>query len=121
MTATKQTNVRYAMVNMTKFKPGAARRANETISKTFMPSAKAAGIPMPSTYHPQTGEWDVIAIFPMADGISELEYSMTPSDAKWLAAMSKSLGGQDKAMALIDEYNGLIETNDRMLVHEHTD
>ncbi|GAA0729323.1 hypothetical protein [Sphingomonas japonica] len=120
MKAERTENVRYKTVEMVKFKPGSGDRAFAIIKDHFVPSAKAAGIPMPVTLHPQSGEWDEITIFPLSGGIEDLGYSTTPDEAKWLNALTKQQGSKEKAMALVAEYNGLVERRDRIIVHEHT-
>lgn len=70
--------------------------------------------------HTTTGPWDSIAIMPLRGGVGDLGYVVSPDDARWFAALSKIAGGDDKAKALMEEYNALIERSETQMAHRHT-
>lgn len=117
--AEKVKNVRYLMIETIEVKPGA--RFFEIISKHYFPAAKAAGVPLPQVYHTETGVPRTIIVSEMTGGIDDMEWQYTADDIKWLNALAKLEGGQDKAMALIKEYNEAIVHRTRDIVHLHTD
>ncbi len=81
-------------------------------------AAKMAAI----TLHPDTGGWDYVTIYPLAGGITDLEFTnISPSDAKWWALVEKKLGGPDKALAMGHELQRLIARQNSYLAHEHLD
>jgi hypothetical protein len=53
--------------------------------------------------HFDTGEWDVITVFPVKGGPAELAIANSPGDARWMAQMVKLAGSQDAAKKLIAE------------------
>ena len=116
--AEKVADVRYNTIETMTTKPGA--RTWTIISKHFMPAARAAGLPMPLVYHTETGESKTIVVTPLTGGMGDLEWSTSPDDVKFFAALAKQEGGMDKAMALYKEFNDGIATRSRELVHEHT-
>jgi hypothetical protein len=117
--AEKVTGVRYLVIETIEAKPGA--RLWEIISKHYMPAAKAAGVPNPQVYHVETGVPRTIIISELKGGPGDLEWQYTADDIKWMNALAKQEGGQDKAMALIKEYNDSIARRTRDIVHMHTD
>ena len=115
----KVPNVRYLTIETLETKPGA--RTWEIISKHFIPAAKAAGVPAPSVYHTETGAPRTIIVSNLSGGAGDMEWRYSPEDVKWMSALAQQLGGQDKAMALVKEYNEGIAHRSRELVHMHTD
>lgn len=89
----------------------------------FVPNGKArAGVPLPNILHPDTGEWDYVIIYPLAGGITDLDYhNISPSDAKWWAIVERKAGGANKALAMGQELQRLIARKESYLAHEHLD
>lgn len=115
----KRENARYMDVNNWAFVPGGASRAKEIWDEIYIPAMKAAGAPLPIILHPDTGEWDMVIIFPLPGGYADLEYTnLSPSDAKWVAQIERALGA-DKAQAVGAELDKLIARKERYLAHEH--
>lgn len=117
--AEKVKGVRYWVIETIEAKPGA--RLWEIISKHYMPAAKAAGLPLPQVFHTETGVPSTIVISGLTGGTGDLEWQYTADDVKWMNALAKQEGGQDKALALIKEYNDSIARRTRDLVHSHVD
>ena len=115
--AEKVAGVRYLAIETITAKPGA--RLWTLISKHFIPATKAAGLPVPVTYHTETGETKTIVISPLTGGTGDLEWSVSPDDVKFFAALAQQEGGADKAMALWKEFNDGIASRSREIVHEH--
>ncbi|WP_315760352.1 hypothetical protein [Sphingomonas sp. Y38-1Y] len=116
--AERVADVRYLTMETLVAKPNS--RLWTIISKHFMPAAKVAGVPAPIVYHTETGKPSTIVITPLKGGTDDLGWSATADDVRFMAALAKQEGGQDKAMALFKEYNDSIESRTRELVHEHT-
>lgn len=115
-------NVTWARVVMTKFKPGKRQRAMEIIQNYF---AKADGMTGKKSgihgIHLDTGEWDIIYVFPMAGGPADLTWATAPDDIAWMEQMAKLAGGQDQALAIIAEFDSLIANQTSFIGHAHTD
>ena len=115
----KRENARYMDVNNWSFVPGRIGRAKEIWHDIYIPAMKAAGVPLPTILHPDTGEWDMVIIFPLPGGYSDLQYTnLSPSDAKWVAQMERTLG-VEKAKAIGVELDKLIARKERYIAHEH--
>ena len=89
------------------------------MSEHFIPAARTAGVPVPIVYHSETGAVQTTIITPLPGGPDDLAWEVSPDDLKWMNALAKQEGGQDKAMALWKEYNDGIATRSRDVVHEH--
>jgi hypothetical protein len=115
--AKKVEGVRYFTIETITAKPGAGLW--KIISEHFTPAARAAGVPVPVVYHTETGPAQTIVITPLTGGLADMEYEFAPDDVKFMAALARQEGGQDKAMALIQQYQDGIATRSREIVHEH--
>lgn len=115
----KRENARYLDVNNWAFVPGGTSRAKEIWDEIYIPAMKSAGVPLPTVLHPDTGQWDMVIIFPLPGGYTDLEYTnLSPSDAKWVAQMERTLG-VEKAKAIGIELDKLIARKERYIAHEH--
>jgi hypothetical protein len=118
----KRENARFVIVETWKFVPNGTARAEEIWERTYMPAMKEAGLPLPTVLHPDTGDWDYVIIYPLAGGITDLEYTnISPSDAKWWALIEKKLGNPEKATEMGRELQRLIARKQTFLAHEHLD
>ena len=112
-------NARYMDVNSWKFVQNGAERAKVIWHEIYLPAMKAAGVPLPTILHPDTGEWDMVVIFPLPGGYADLQYTnLSPSDAKWVAQMERKLGVAE-AKAIGVELDKLIARKERYIAHEH--
>ena len=116
-TAKKVEGIRYLTIETITAKPGA--QLWKIISEHFVPAARAAGVPAPVVYHSETGSSQSTIITPLTGGLADLDYEFAPDDVKFMAALARQEGGQDKAMALIQQYQDGIATRSREIVHEH--
>ena len=115
----KRENARYMDVNNWAFVPGGVSRAKEIWHQIYIPAMKAAGTPLPTILHPDTGEWDMVIIFPLPGGYADLQYTnLSPSDAKWVAQMERRVG-VERAKAIGVELERLIARKERYIAHEH--
>lgn len=98
------------------FESGEAEKALELIKKHFTPPAEVSGLTMPKIFRCHTGEWDAVMLFRLADGISQMEWEISPMDVKWFAALAEQEGGMEAAQKIYSEYEGMIEDWDVELV-----
>ena len=114
-------NARYIDVTSWKFVPNGTARAKDIWHDIYLPAMREAGIPMPIVLHPDSGEWDMVILFPLPGGYSDLQYTnISPSDAKWWSLVQRKLG-TEKADAVSVEMEMLIARKDRYFAHEHLD
>ena len=115
-------NVTWARVVLTKFKQGKRERAAEIIRDYF---AKADGMTGKNSgihgIHLNTGEWDMMYVFPMEGGPNDMTWATSPDDIAWMAQLTKLAGGADKAQALLEEFDSLVARETSYIGHAHTD
>ena len=97
-------------VVMVKFKPGTMDQAKKIIHDHFMKAGMASDTEGPQIMQFKSGEWDMMFIWNMND-ISEMNWEVTPDGEKWWAEMAKQEGSMEKAMGVMKEYLGLIDTS----------
>ena len=112
-------DARYVRVEMIKFKPGGEDRAFEIEDKYLNAAQKASGFAPLAEYHTQTGPWDRIYIYRLEGGLADLEWQISPARSKFLTALAKIAGGRDKALAIVAEWESLVQQHDSMIGHDH--
>ena len=114
----RRENSRYMTVELWKFAPGGRPRALQIYEENFVPAMRAAGTPLPTIIHPQTGPWDMMVIFPLGGGPEDLEFDLSPTDARWWRILEQRVG-VTQALELGNELQRLIVQKDSWLAHEH--
>jgi len=112
-------NAHFIRIEMIKFKPGGEDRAFELEDKYIDPARKLSGVWPLAEYHTQTGQWDRIYVWDLPGGLADVEWQVNPTQAKFLAALSKVAGGDDKALAIMNEWNALVERRESTVGHYH--
>ncbi len=106
----------WAMVEYIKLKPGTGQRAEEIIRDYFLKADNmvdaSSGI---HGLHMMTGEWDMIYVFPLKEGVSDLTWRRSPEQIAWMGKMAEIAGGMDKAAAILEEWDGLVAHRERAL------
>lgn len=110
MKAEKYENPEWVSISYIKFKPMKKEPAMGIIENYFVKADQDAGIPAPTAYHFPMGKYDMMVIWEMEDGLETLNWKTTPGDVKWMKSMAKIAGGQDKAMAKMDEFMSYIDS-----------
>ncbi len=105
-------------VSMVKWKPGKAERAHE-ITEMYQKIDKQLGRTGYMHFHMSTGEWNSIVVFPMRNGIAAMGWANNPDGKEWYDAFVKSVGGEDEAKKIFEEFDSLIA--DRQLQIGHID
>lgn len=109
MKAEKYENPEWVSISYIKFKPMKKDPAMSIIENYFVKADQDAGIDAPTTYHLSYSDYDMMVIWDMKDGVETLNYKMTPDDVEWMKSMAKIAGGQDKAMAKLEEFMSYVE------------
>jgi len=102
----KYENVTWHRVVLIDFKPGKVARAKEII-KIYQTAGASAGTRGPVEYWFETGEYDLMAIWTLEDGPSDLEWDISPDGIKWRAALVKQLGSEEAVQKLQQEFQSL--------------
>ncbi len=114
--------VTWARVVMTRFHVGKRERALEIIKNYFAKadanSGNKSGV---HGIHLDTGQWDVIYVFPMKGGPGDMAKRGTPEDEKWMAEMIKLAGSKEAAEKIIAEFDSLVAMSVTEVGHAHSD
>lgn len=116
--AEKYENPEWVSISYIKFKPMKKDAAMNIVENYFVKADEDAGIDPPTTYHFNFGKYDMMVIWEMEEGLETLNYKMTPGDVKWMKSMAKVAGGQDKAMAKLDEFMSYVEVWENMMARK---
>ena len=100
-------DVTWNTVVLIDFKAGKEDRAMEINGDYFDPASKKAGIQVPRHIELQTGPWDLMMIWTMKDGPSEMAWETSPWDVKGWKAMLE-MHGKEKAQEIADEWSSAI-------------
>ncbi|MFZ9396175.1 MAG: hypothetical protein ACO25F_08975 [Erythrobacter sp.] len=101
-------SVNWYRLQFIKWKENKGRRAHEII-ETFEKVDAALGWNDVIDFHMGTGEWHSIVAIRMRGGIAEMGWRTNPDGEKWDAELARQLGGEDKAKALMEEFEACIE------------
>lgn len=118
MKAEKYENPEWVSMSYIKFKPMKKDPAMGIIENYFVKADQDAGIKAPTVFHFVTGDYDMLVIWEMAEGLETLNYKMTPDDAKWMKSMAKIAGSEEKAMAKMDEFFSYVDSWDNTLARK---
>ena len=116
--STRRENARYLTVEMWKFAPGSRGRALTIYEQNFLHAMRTAGTPLPTIIHPQTGPWDMIVLYPLGGGPTDLEFDLSPTEARWWRILEQRVG-VPQALELGNELQRLIVQRDSYFAHEH--
>lgn len=105
--AQRYENVTWHRIDYVRYEPGSQGRALEIIRDYFIPAAEQAGLTAPMLVEMTTGEWDVMTIWTLDGGVSDLEWEVSPEGVAFQQAMAE-LHGADRARALGEEYESLV-------------
>lgn len=91
------------------FHPGKRGRALEIIDNHYMKAAEKAGTSTPQMrVEFATGEWDMMIVWHMKEGVESMTWELSPDNIAWRKALNEQEGGKEKADELMAEYQSLI-------------
>lgn len=108
--AKKYDNPAWKNVVMVDYHSGKLGRALEIIDDHFQKAAEKSGTSSPMRLVMETGEYDLLLIWDMKGGIEDMNWERSPENIKWWTALSEQEGGEEKAQALMTEYQSLIRS-----------
>lgn len=112
-------NAHFVRIEMIKFKPGGEDRAFELEDKYIDPARKLSGIWPLAEYHTQTGPWDRLVVYELPGGLAEVEWQVSSQQANFLSALSSVAGSKEKALAIVGEWDSLVERRETEIGHYH--
>lgn len=114
--AKKYDSLEWFQLVSVQFESGKMEDALKIIKEHFVPAAEASGFKMPKVFQCYSGEWDVMFLFHLEEGITELEWELSPSSIKWFTALVELEGGLEAAEKIYAEYEDMIEDWDIELI-----
>ncbi len=105
---------------MVDFKAGKVDKAKEYLAM-FEKAAKKAGTPIPEMQWILTGEYDLLIIWEMKGGPSDLEWRYSPTSIKWWDALVEQQGGSKNAEMISDSYGDLIARSNSFITIKELD
>jgi hypothetical protein len=114
--------VTWTRVVMTRFHVGKRDRGLEIIKNYFAKADTMSGTKSGvHGIHLDTGEWDIIYVFPMKRGPGEMAERNSPEGEKWMAEMVKLAGSKEAADKIIAEFDTLVAVQVSQIGHAHSD
>jgi hypothetical protein len=107
--AQRYENVDWHNVVLVDFKPGKTGRAMEIIDDHFTPASEQAGTQVPRMMELQTGPWDVMLIWTMEEGPSEMTWEISPEGLRFQEALVEVVGSEEDVEEIWDEYYSLVD------------
>lgn len=105
-------------VNFVRFHEGKQARAAE-ILEMFRQASEDAGREPSTLVHFNTGDWHMMHMVPMEDGIAQIGWEDSARSEAWWNAFVEIAGGADEAEAMWEEYPTLIAERQRQIGHTH--
>lgn len=103
-------NPQWFEIVQVKYKAGQKERAQTLIRDYFMATGMESNLPGPHMMLDLvSGEWDMMFIWELEEGIQTLNYEITPTGAKFRDAFMKKVGGEQKAGEIWQEYYSYIQ------------
>lgn len=102
----KYENVTWHRVVLLDIKAGKMGRAMEII-EIYKAASTAAGLKNPQTYWLMSGEYNIMTVWTMEGGFSDMEWDTSPNGIKWRAELVKKLGSEEAVLELQHEFQSL--------------
>lgn len=112
-------DARYVRVQFVSYKPNKAGEAYSIINDHFAPAGMAAGLPAPVVIHFQSGPFDAAFHWRLENGMSDLEWRVSPNNVKFMESLAAREGGPEAARALMDRYWSLVARSVTAIGHRH--
>lgn len=117
--AEKFENVEFFSVTLFKWEDGKRDDAMKMINEYFKPSAQDAGQRLPvMELDLLYSDFDHMVIFPMEEGLEVFEWKTSPADAKWMNALQKRVGSEEKVQEMWVEFGTYVDHSRSMLARK---
>lgn len=78
-----------------KFTPEGKDVARKILWNHILPAMREAGVKEPLILHPEDGEWDMVSLYPLIGGYTDLHFNISPSDALWHSIATRGDKGKE--------------------------
>ena len=107
-TPRKYENAEWYWVIYLKFEVGKTAEAYDIIKKYWRPIESNIGTEQ-NVYEFETGEWDLIRMVKMPDGISSMEWELSPMGVKYNNEFLKIAGSEEKVTEVREHWSECLE------------
>jgi hypothetical protein len=115
----KYDNPEWKRVVYVDYHSGKAGKAFKVINNYYEKAAEKAGTPRPSLMlRMETGEYDLMIIWDLQEGVESLNWEVSPSNIKWWKAFVEVAGSEEKANAIQEEYRSYVRSGKSELVRK---
>lgn len=120
MKPTKHEGSTWYSVGFSDIKPGKVGEVKKII-KMYMEASDASGTQKPELYWLETGEYDMMVIWELEGGPSDLEWKWSPRGIKWYKAFLEQVGSEEEAEKIQEEFNSYMGGGTSYLVRKDAD
>ena len=113
----KKHDASWHQVVLVNFKEGKVDEAKKIISH-FASASDASGTHGPQQFWFVTGSYDMMLIWEMEGGPSDLEWVWSPDGVKWWKYFVEQEGSQEAAQKIQDDYNNLIASTTSQILRK---
>lgn len=114
----KYENVSWHQIVLVDFKAGKVNEAQKIIDK-FEKAGTEEG--KPEMYWLDSGEYDLMLIWDMENGPSDMEWKRSPSSVKWWNKLVEQEGSEENAMKLQNDYSELVSSSTSYISRKEKD
>lgn len=94
------------------YHPGMMGEARDIIDNYFKKASAQAGTPTPvMEISLAAGEYDMLVVWKMEEGVESLNWQTSPSQAKWRKAMDELAGGTEEAQKIMEKYRKCVRAS----------
>ena len=94
------------------YHPGKMGEARDIIDNYFKKASAQAGTPTPvMEISLAAGEYDMLIVWKMEDGVEGMNWQTSPSQVKWRQAMNELAGGEEEAREIMKKYQACLRAS----------
>lgn len=94
------------------YHPGKMGEARDIIENYYKKASAQAGTPTPvMEISLAAGEYDMLIVWKMVDGVEGLNWQTSPNQIKWRNALNEIAGGEDKAEEIMNRYRDCVRAS----------
>lgn len=113
----KYENSSWYRMTCVKYKAGKVGEAKKLIEK-FVSAGETAGTPKPKQFWFVTGPYDMLLMWKMEGGPSDLEWKWDADGIKWWKAFIKQEGSEEAANKVQEQYDALVAGSKSEIVRQ---
>ncbi|MFQ3213644.1 MAG: hypothetical protein ACJAT1_000655 [Marivirga sp.] len=108
--AKKYENPEWKQIVYIKFEAGKYDEAMKIVNDYYMKASDKAGVPGPEmALEMRSGKWDMMIIWNMEGGISDMNWEVSPNNIKWKKALNEIAGGEEETKEIMKNYIDMVK------------